>query len=144
MSTEQIIQNADIKGTFAPHVVLAPADITIISHSNVFYWWPAWSWVSSPPRSAICRAGTLRSPEIVERVHPSNNPGILFISIVVLLVVFTNTRLRGIYSVVTVVAAAFFQSCSRLARLVTISCGSFLIFRRARTSASTCCSRLLC
>ena len=42
MSTEQTIQNADIKGTFAPHVVLAPADITIISHSNVFYWWPAW------------------------------------------------------------------------------------------------------
>jgi hypothetical protein len=40
-------------------------------------------------------------------MHPSNNPGIFFISVLVALVVFTNTRLRGIYSVVTVVAVAF-------------------------------------
>ena len=50
-------------------------------------------------------------PEVVERVHLSNNPGILFISIVVLLVVFTNTRLRGIYSVVTVSSPRPFSSC---------------------------------
>jgi hypothetical protein len=48
------------------------------------------------------------TPEIIERVHPSNNPGAFFIAVLVGLVVFTNTRLRGIYSVVTVVAAAFF------------------------------------
>ena len=109
MSTEQTIQNADIKGTFAPHVVLAPADIKIISHSNVFYWWPAWvvGFVAAA-FSYLQGRDVAVVPEIVERVHPSNNPGILFISIVVLLVVFTNTRLRGIYSVVTVVAAAFF------------------------------------
>jgi hypothetical protein len=47
-------------------------------------------------------------PQIVERVHPSNNPGIAFIAVLVLLVVFTNTKLRGIYSIVTVITAAFF------------------------------------
>ena len=48
------------------------------------------------------------TPEIIERVHPSNNPGIFFISVLVLLVVFTTTKLRGIYSVVTVISIAFF------------------------------------
>jgi hypothetical protein len=48
------------------------------------------------------------TPEIVERVHPSNNPGIFFIAILVLLIVFTTTKLRGIYSATTVVTAAFF------------------------------------
>ena len=47
-------------------------------------------------------------PEIVERVHPSNNPGIFFIAVLVLLVVLTNTKLRGFYSVVTVATVAFF------------------------------------
>ena len=48
-------------------------------------------------------------PEIVERVHPSNNPGIFFIAVLVLLIIFfTTTKLRGIYSVVTVITVAFF------------------------------------
>jgi len=63
-----------------------PTEIKIISHSNVFYWWPAWvvgfaaaliSFVQG--REIAIEAG------IVERVHPSNNPGILFITVVVLL-----------------------------------------------------------
>jgi hypothetical protein len=45
--------------------------------------------------------------QAVERIHDSNNPGIIFISIIILLIIFTNTTLRGIYSVVTVVAGAF-------------------------------------
>ena len=86
-----------------------PTEIKIISHSNVFYWWPAWvvgfaaaliSFVQG--REIAIEAG------IVERVHPSNNPGIFFITVVVLLVVFTTTKLRGIYSVVTVLTVAFF------------------------------------
>ena len=84
-------------------------DIRIISHSDVIYWWPAWvagyavafmSYIQGRDVSVV--------PEIVERIHPSNNPGILFIAVLVSLVVFTNTKLRGIYSVVAVVTAAFF------------------------------------
>ncbi|MEQ1672629.1 MAG: hypothetical protein ABL893_17385, partial [Hyphomicrobium sp.] len=45
---------------------------------------------------------------VVERMHASNNPGICFIAVLVLLIILTNTKLRGIYSVVTVVSAAFF------------------------------------
>ena len=48
------------------------------------------------------------APELIDRIHPSNNPGIFFIAVLVLLIVFTTTKLRGIYSVVTLVTAAFF------------------------------------
>src|SRR3990170_1922254 len=70
-----------------------------------------------PPREAIDGSPGLRgevnmvtqqSDQNVERVHPSNNLGIFFIAVLVLLVVFTTTKLRGIYSVVTVVTVAFF------------------------------------
>ena len=41
MVTQQETQNADIRDTFALHVAQAPPDTRIISHSNIFYWWPA-------------------------------------------------------------------------------------------------------
>ena len=84
-------------------------DVTIISHSNVFYWWPAWVTGFAVAFVSFIQGQDIAiSPGVVERVHPSNNPGIFFISILVALVVFTNTRLRGIYSVVMIVAIAFF------------------------------------
>ena len=86
-----------------------PAEINLISHSNVIYWWPAWfmgyamalvSYVQSP--------ATGSGPDAVWYVHPSNNPGLLFIATLILLIVFTNAKLRGIYSVVTLISVAFF------------------------------------
>jgi len=109
MRTQQAIQNADIRDTFTRPVVQAPPDIKIISHSDIFYWWPAWvAGLAVALISYMQGRDVAIVPEIVERVHPSNNPGIFFIAVLVLLVVLTNTRLRGIYSVVTVVTVAFF------------------------------------
>ncbi len=109
MVTQQETQNADIRDTFAPHVAHAPSDTRIISHSNIFYWWPAWvAGFAVALISYVQGRDVAVVPEIVERIHPSNNPGIFFIAVLVLLVVLTNTRLRGIYSVVTVVTVAFF------------------------------------
>ncbi|CCB66544.1 hypothetical protein [Hyphomicrobium sp. MC1] len=107
MVNQQASQNADIRHTFAKRE--APPDIRIISHSNIFYWWPAWvvgysvafiTYVQGLDVSVV--------PQIVERVHASNNPGIFFIAVLVLLVILTNARLRGIYSVVTVITGGFF------------------------------------
>ena len=86
-----------------------PAEINLISHSNVIYWWPAWllgyamaliSYIQSPTPGS--------EPGAVWYVHPSNNPGLLFIATIILLIIFTNAKLRGIYSVVTLISAAFF------------------------------------
>jgi hypothetical protein len=109
MSTRQENQNADIRETFAPHSARTLPDIKLISHSNIFYWWPAWvagfamaliSYVQGRDVSIV--------PEFIERIHPSNNPGIFFIAVLILLIIFTTTKLRGIYSVVAVVTFAFF------------------------------------
>ena len=90
-------------------IARTPAEIHLISHSNVIYWWPAWllgyvmafvSYIQAPP------AGN--EPGGVGYVHPSNNPGLLFIATLILLIIFTNAKLRGIYSVVTLISAAFF------------------------------------
>jgi len=109
MVTPKEVQNADIRQTFAGPAVRAPSDITIISHSNVFFWWPAWvAGYAVAFLTYVQGRDVAVSPEIVERIHPSNNPGIFFIAVLILLVVFTTTKLRGIYSAITVVSVAFF------------------------------------
>lgn len=103
----EAVQNADIRKVFARRVARAPPDIKIISHSNIFYWWPAWvaAFVAAL-LSYLQGTDVAIVPEIVERIHPSNILGISFIAVVVLLIIFTTTKLRGIYSVLTVVSAA--------------------------------------
>jgi len=109
MVTLQATQNADIRHTFARPVAKTAPDIMIISHSNIFYWWPAWvAGFAAGLISYMQGRDVSIVPEIVERIHPSNNPGILFIAVLVLLVVFTTAKLRGIYSVVTLITVAFF------------------------------------
>lgn len=107
MTTQQTTIDAAIEPVALP--ADAPiTDVLIVSYSNVFYWWPAWvAGYLVAFLSFVQGRDIAVTPEIIERVHPSNNPGVFFIAVLVGLVVFTNTRLRGIYSVVTVVAAAF-------------------------------------
>lgn len=108
MTTPQTFPNTENRPIARP-AVAAITDVLIISHSSVFYWWPAWvAGYLVAFLSFVQGRDIAVTPEIIERVHPSNNPGVFFIAVLVGLVVFTNTRLRGIYSVVTVVAAAFF------------------------------------
>ena len=64
-----------------------PTEIKIISHSNVFYWWPAWVVGFAVALISFVQGREIAiEPGIVERVHPSNNPGIFFIAVVVMLV----------------------------------------------------------
>jgi hypothetical protein len=106
-TTATSIAEPTARPTARPTVPVS-TDVVIISHSNVFYWWPAWTAGFAVALASLIQGqDVVISPGVVERVHPSNNPGIFFISVLVALVIFTNTRLRGIYSVVTIVAAAF-------------------------------------
>ena len=106
---DAIHQNAGLRETFSRSVARAPPEIKIISHSNIFYWWPAWVAGFAVALISYTQGRDVAIvPEIIDRVHPSNNPGIFFIAVLVSLIVFTTTKLRGIYSVVTVVTVAFF------------------------------------
>ncbi len=109
MTTQEASQSGNIKEAFAKHAERAPPDIRLVSHSNVFYWWPAWVVGFAVALVTLLQGQDVTlGPNTVERIHPSNNPGIFFIATLVLLVIFTNSKLRGIYSIVTLVTAAFF------------------------------------
>ena len=80
-----------------PHVQL-----TIISHSSLFYWWPVWvvgylmtlfTWSYGTPLA-------IGDTEI--RIHPSNNPGVLFFLTVFIVVLITNIEVRGLASLVVI------------------------------------------
>ena len=81
-------------------------EIKLVSHSDVFYWWPAWvvgyamAFISYGQGSERAADGST----VISYVHPSNNPGL----VIALLVIFTNSKLRGIYSVVTILSIAFY------------------------------------
>lgn len=84
-------------------------EIRLVSHSDVVFWWPAWV-VGFLTAVTSYFDGNLQDAADggVGYVHPSNNPGLLFIAVLLLLIVFTNAKLRGIYSVVTLITIAFF------------------------------------
>lgn len=106
MDSVQSAQNAAIRETF---VKPRSQQVRLISHSNIFYWWPAWlTGYAVALFTSLEGKDIAISADVVERFHPSNNPGIFFITTLVLLVVFTTTKLRGIYSAITLVTLAFF------------------------------------
>ena len=116
--------------------------ITLISHSNVVYWWPAWLGGYALALASYVGGATITSASgDVAYIHPSNNPGLLFIGLIMLLIIFTNARLRGIYSVVTLVTIAFFAVLLAWLGWWMPSCDSSRISRRAPTWASIWCFR---
>jgi hypothetical protein len=81
-----------------------PQEIKVYSHSSLLYWWPAWAvgFVS-----AVLNAGQEKFLATAEGARPSSAIGLTFVATVLLLIVFTNVRLRGINSVVALLTAAF-------------------------------------
>ena len=86
-----------------PHPDASP-EIKIYSHSTLLYWWPAFAvgFVS-----ALLNAGQEKFLATAEGARPSSAIGLTFVATVLLLIVFTNVRLRGINSVVALLTAAF-------------------------------------
>jgi hypothetical protein len=84
-------------------------ELVLVGHSNVVYWWPAWVAGYLVALTTYIEGQTVEIlPGFTTIIHTSNNPGLLLIAVLGLLVIFTNTRLRGIYSVTTGVFLAFF------------------------------------
>ena len=79
-------------------------EVKIYSHSTLLYWWPAWAF-------GFVFAGLNSAQErfwaTAEGTRPSSALGLTFISILLLLIVFTNVRpLHGIKSVVALLTIA--------------------------------------
>jgi hypothetical protein len=85
-------------------VQVVEQEIRVYSHSTLFYWWPAWL--------LGLLIGLLNLSE--DKLFSSNQQeqatstvGLFYISVLLLLIIFTNVRLRGIKSVVVLLAIAF-------------------------------------
>ncbi|HTU19007.1 MAG TPA: hypothetical protein VMG10_13180, partial [Gemmataceae bacterium] len=83
--------------------------LRIYSHSTFFYWWPV--WLTGYIMAAITRLDgqhlQLGDTGIWVWMHPSKNLGVLFTLLFFLVILITNVSLRGLASVVALLAAAF-------------------------------------
>ena len=82
----------------------AQQQITIYSHSTLLYWWPAWAFGFI---IAILNAGQEKFLATAPDARPSSALGLTYLSILLLLIVFTNVRLRGVNSILALTAVAF-------------------------------------
>ena len=100
-------QSRDLKPSDLPDPSDLP-ELRIISRSTIFFWWPV--WVTGYIAAAITYLGgeslsVSNGTKIL--VHPNTGLGVTFIVILTLIMMFTNVRLRGIYSVVLLLVIAF-------------------------------------
>ena len=79
-------------------------EVIIYGHSTLLYWWPAWVFGFA---IAVLNAGQEKFLPTVAGGQPSSALGLTYLSILLLLIVFTNVRLRGINSVVALLTVAF-------------------------------------
>ena len=92
----------------APHAALpqpaALQEINIYSHSTLLYWWPAWAFGFV---IALLNAGQEKYLATAVGSQPSSALGLTYLAILLLLIVSTNVRLRGINSVMALLVVAF-------------------------------------
>ncbi len=104
MTQQLTIDQTDAATVAASPHPAALQQIYVYSHSTLLYWWPAWAFGFV---IALLNAGQEKFLATAEGDQPSSALGLTYLSIVLLLIVFTNVRLRGINSVVALLVIAF-------------------------------------
>ncbi|MFM9940773.1 MAG: hypothetical protein ACKVP7_14915 [Hyphomicrobiaceae bacterium] len=79
-------------------------EVRVYGHSTLLYWWPAWAFGFL---IALLNAGQERFLATAPGTQPSSALGLTYLAILLLLIVFTNVRLRGINSVVALLSVGF-------------------------------------
>jgi len=88
-----------------------PLELRIYSHSSLFYWWPV--WVVGFVLALITWMGGVHvpipntDPQVEVYMHPSKNLGVIYGVVLFLVILFTNTTVRGLASVIVVLSAMF-------------------------------------
>jgi len=85
----------------------APAQVVLFGHSWIFFWWPV--WVVGYIMALLIRFNPVQI-QVGDRLvlFPSGpNLGVIYSLVVLLTILLTNTRMRGLASLVVVLAAAF-------------------------------------
>ena len=89
-----------------PNIDAELPDIVLYSHAPIFYWWPVWLTGFVLAGVSLFGGSSVTVDQGSAQFTSSSAPGILFVTIMLLVIIFTNIRLRGIYSVATILGAA--------------------------------------
>jgi hypothetical protein len=82
----------------------ATIEMKVYGHSTLFYWWPAWFF------GLICALVSAWDDAFVnssDKYLSGSALGLSYVVLLLLLIFFTNVKLRGIYSVVLLLGIAF-------------------------------------
>src|SRR5579871_997299 len=84
-----------------------PNELRIYSHSNFFYWWPVWVTGYIMALATYIDGHKVLIGDTEVWMHRSKNVGVLFTLTFFLVILITNVSLRGLASVVALLALAF-------------------------------------
>ena len=79
-------------------------EITLVSHSGLFYWWPVWVVGYLMALFTWSYGESVQVGDTLVRLHPSNNLGVLYFMTVFLVIVISNVEVRGVASLAVVLA----------------------------------------
>lgn len=94
------------------HVATRPASrqVTIYSHSQLFYWWPVWVTGYIMALLTYAQGHLVQFQEEAVWMHASKNLGVIYTVVFFFVILITNVTLRGMASaivMVTVLALTF-------------------------------------
>jgi hypothetical protein len=83
-------------------------EIRLYSHSTIFYWWPVWATGYIMALITFLQGGVVRLDEAKrDSIFTSSAPGLTFTIVLLLVILFTNVRIRGMASLATVLGVGF-------------------------------------
>lgn len=93
-----------------PPSVVRPEEITVYSHSMLFYWWPLWVIGYLFAALTYLEGTTTLFAEATVIIHPSKNLGVIYTAVFLLVLVMTHATVRGVASlaVITTLLAVTF------------------------------------
>ena len=81
------------------------AEVIVYSHSNLFYWWPAWVVGFLMAFVTYAYGEQFQVGDRTEYYHPDSVPGVVFFMTLLLVILITNVSLRGLMSAIVVMGA---------------------------------------
>jgi hypothetical protein len=83
-------------------------EVRLYGHSSLVYWWPVWLIGYAMALLTYLQGGVVRLDEARQGLyHMSSTPGLVFTMVLLLVILITNVRVRGIASLATILGIAF-------------------------------------
>jgi hypothetical protein len=111
MSTDiQPAKSTDIQPAIvhSDHPKAAVLEVTVYAHSALFYWWPLWvaGYVMALLTWLHHEQAVIGSKP--EWFHPSRNPGVIYTLLLLLLILVTSAKIKGMRAALIIATLAFF------------------------------------